>query len=235
MNEAELILSETLRCKRADLYLNRNRRLGHEAGKLVAGILKRRYRGEPVYYILGRDEFMGFEFRLTPDCLIPRSETEFLVEAVVSYAKHSAYGPFILDIGTGSGCIAISIARMLPQAVIIATDISDAALAVAKDNARRLGVEGKVSFVRCDLFPPAPCNKFDFIVTNPPYIPAKDIDGLSPEVRSEPRVALDGGYDGLHFYRRIIKRANEYLRPAGTLVMEAGFGQAGEIITPYRR
>jgi release factor glutamine methyltransferase len=228
MNEAELVLTEVLMCDRASLYLDRHRRIPPEACRRLSGILKRRCAGESLYYILGKAEFMGLEFRVTADCLVPRPETELLVETIVSAAASSARPapPHILDIGTGSGCIAITLARSLPQAAVTATDISSAALHVARDNARRLGVQERINFVCADLFPAESAAPYDYIVSNPPYIRRDDIDGLSSEVRSEPRIALDGGPDGLDLYRAIISRAHEYLASGGTLAMEVGFDQA---------
>jgi len=225
MNETEMVFSHVLKCDRAALYLDRNRRLSAHEGRSMAQILKRRCRGESLFYILGAAEFMGFPLRVTPDCLVPRPETEILVEKAVSYA--SAHdGCRILDIGTGSGCIAVSLARLIAPARITAVDISGAALTVARDNACRAGVASRIDFICADLFPPDPCGRFDLIVSNPPYVRSDDIDGLSPEVRSEPRIALDGGPDGLAFYRRIIAAAHRHLKPAGALIMEIGSGQS---------
>jgi release factor glutamine methyltransferase len=225
MNEAELVLTDVLKCNRASLYLDRQKRLPPQAGRALSGILKRRCAGESLYYILGKDEFMGLEFRVTADCLVPRPETELLVETVLS-AVSSFAQPRILDIGTGSGCIAITLARLLPQAIITATDISPAALDVARDNALRLGVQDRINFVCSDVFPLQPPAPYDCIVSNPPYIRTHDINDLSAEVRSEPRIALDGGPDGLDLYRIIVACAHAYLAPEGMLAMEVGFDQA---------
>jgi release factor glutamine methyltransferase len=229
MNEAELVFTEVLKCSRASLYIDKEKRITPEAGRVLSGILKRRSAGEPLSYILGKIDFMGFEFRVTPDCLVPRPETELVVETVISNAQ-PAPGFTILDIGTGSGCIAISLAKMLANARIIATDISDAALVVARDNARRLGVQDRIHFIAGDLFPPASFGRFDCVVSNPPYIRTSVIDGLSAEVRAEPRIALDGGPDGLLFYRRIIGQADRYLSNKGTLIMEIGFDQPEDVL-----
>jgi len=230
MNEAELTFTEVLKCDRASLYLDRHRRLSPEACRVLSDILKRRVAGESLYYILGKAEFMGLEFRVTADCLVPRPETELLVETVLSAASmFSSARVNILDIGTGSGCIAITLARSLPQAAVTATDISPAALRVARDNASRLGVRDRINFVCADLFPFPPSAQYDYIVSNPPYVRSNDIDGLSVEVRSEPRIALDGGPDGLDLYRVIIAGAHQYLRSGGALAMEVGFDQADAV------
>jgi release factor glutamine methyltransferase len=231
MNEAEILFTEVLKCNRASLYLDRGILLGAEAGSRISSVLKRRAAGESLYYILGKTEFMGLEFRVTPDVLVPRPETELLVETAVSYASgdRSPGAPVnILDIGTGSGCIAVSIAKLLKTSIITATDISRTALDVASTNAGDLGVEDRIEFVRADLFPPhGPQSAlYDIIVSNPPYIRTGDIKGLSPEVRSEPFEALDGGADGLDFYRAIISSAHRYLAPRGALLLELGFDQA---------
>ncbi|MFA5100383.1 MAG: peptide chain release factor N(5)-glutamine methyltransferase [Candidatus Omnitrophota bacterium] len=228
MNEAELVLTEVLKCDRVSLYLDRSRRIPPEACRELSGIFKRRCAGESLYYILGKAEFMGFEFRVTADCLVPRPETELLVETVSSEVQVSEKVN-ILDIGTGSGCIAVTLARMLPEAVITATDISPAALDVARDNALRLGVKDRINFVCSDVFPPRAPALYDCIVSNPPYIRTNDIDCLSSEVRSEPRIALDGGPDGLDMYRFIVERAHAYLSPGGILAMELGFDQADAV------
>jgi release factor glutamine methyltransferase len=231
MNEAELLFTEVFKCSRASLYLDRGALIGADAGSRISSVLKRRAAGESLYYILGKTEFMGLEFKVTPDVLVPRPETELLVEAAVSYASEAwsaAARLNILDIGTGSGCIAISMARMLERATITATDISRTALDVASTNACDLCVNDRIRFVCCDLFPcqSAETGSYDIIVSNPPYIRTGDIEGLQPEVRSEPSEALDGGVDGLDFYRAIISSAHRYLAPRGALLLEIGFDQA---------
>jgi release factor glutamine methyltransferase len=191
-------------------------------------MVSRRAAREPLQYITGVQEFFGLPLRVTPDTLIPRPETEHLVEAVLAWA--AAQPPTLLrlrlvDVGTGSGAIAIALAKQVPDAEISAGDVSTAALAVARDNAERL--HARVHFVASDLleaFAEQPL--FDAIVTNPPYVP--DVDGamLQAEVRDfEPRVALFGGTDGLDLYRRLIPAAHSALRPGGLLAMEFGFGQ----------
>lgn len=224
MNETELVFTRALNCDRVSLHLDKARRLTPGESGSVASCLKRRIAGEPLAYILGSCEFMGLEFKTDPRALIPRPETELLVEAAIRYAGGFA-APVIADIGTGSGAIAVSLAKFLPSAKIIAGDISEAALRLAEENASRNGVRGRVVFVRSDLFSGMRADACDMIVANPPYIVSSEIDGLSPEVRSEPRLALDGGPDGLHFYRRICAEASRYLRPGGYLLMEIGAGQ----------
>jgi release factor glutamine methyltransferase len=183
----------------------------------------------PLQYITGHQEFMSLDFFVNPAVLIPRQDTEILVEAVLEHAKKLKDGTVeILDIGTGSGCIAISLAYYLSSAQVTAVDISKAALEVAGENAVKNRVLEKITFMESDVFDQIPEGKrFDVIVSNPPYIPAADISGLQPEVKHhEPRTALDGGQDGLDFYRRIADGAVEWLKPGGLLALEVGYDQA---------
>jgi len=223
VNEAELLLTDILGCSRTDLYVQKGRRLGSAAGSRMAGVLRRRFRGEPFQYIIGTTEFMGMPFAVAPEVLVPRPETELLVEKVISLYTDTPCVR-ILDIGTGSGCIAIALAKMIAGAHVTATDISSEALAVARRNAIERGVV--IDFVQADLFPVSRKHIFDCIVSNPPYIPSREIDMLQPEVQRQPRCALDGGADGLDFYRRIITHAHEYLADGGYVVVEIGFGQS---------
>jgi len=225
MNEAELLFTQILDCKRADLYLNRDLPLAKDKMALVSSVLRKRCCGEPLQYILGKTEFMGWEFRVDKSVLIPRPETEILVETAVKIAPQLN----VLDLGTGSGCIAVSLAKLLPNVKVTATDISLEALETARYNASLNNVE--VRFLQGDLFsnydlrPKA----YDLIISNPPYVPTAEIDDLQPEVREEPVIALDGGEDGLDFYRRIINQAPLYLKAGGYLILEMGFGQAEAI------
>lgn len=230
MNEAELLFTQILSCSRAELHLDRGRRLKQEEASFLACALKRRFYGEPVQYILGKTAFMGFEFRVTADVFIPRPETEILVETAIRYScQLSVVSCRILDIGTGSGCIAISLAKFLPSARITATDISEKALQIARQNALLNNVE--INFFRSDLFSNHELRtiNYELIVSNPPYIPSADIEKLQPELNYEPRIALDGGSDGLDFYRRIVLKAPDYLNKDGFLIMEIGFNQCSPI------
>jgi release factor glutamine methyltransferase len=240
MTEAELVFTHILKCDRTALYLKRGRTLDRSESGRISAVLQRRMSGEPLAYILGRQEFMGFDFEIDPAVLIPRMETEILVETAVRYGarvvehqstgapEHQGIGLRILDIGTGSGNIAVSLARMLPEVRIDALDISEEALAVARKNARLNNVEDKISFIHSDFFNfshELRATSYELIVSNPPYIPSAEITRLQPEVQHEPRIALDGGIDGLDFYRRIIADAPAYLKDGGVLLMEMGFGQ----------
>jgi len=229
MTETELLFSEILKCDRASLYLNGADQLTDKDSALVAETLKKRIAGEPIQYILGKADFFGLEFKVTPDCLIPRPETEILVETAVSAISHQPSPVSILDIGTGSGCIAVSLAKKFPEAKITATDISARAIEVARENAEFNGA--KVNFIKTDLFPTyyLPSTTYNLIISNPPYVLSGEIDKLQAEVKCEPRIALDGGADGLEFYRRIIKDAPLFLRDNGILILEIGCGQAKQI------
>lgn len=226
MTEKELILTNILDCEKSQIYLDQPL-LNKKQLKKLEQILLLRKQGQPLQYILGECEFMGLCFKVNKEVLIPRPETEILVETVIKLA--SSYQPSalsLLDIGTGSGNIAVSLARFIPNLTIIATDISDKALEVAMSNVELNNVGDKIKFVQADLFT---SGDFDFIVSNPPYVSLKDMDGLQIEVKNEPRIALDGGVDGLDFYRRIIENSRTHLKSGGFLVMEMGYNQSGEI------
>jgi len=211
---------------------------------LVSSVLKRRIKAEPIQYILGKTEFMGLEFKVTADVFIPRPETEILVETTIAIVQSSEFRvQRILDIGTGSGCIAISLAKFIKNAEVTAIDISNEALKIAKQNAFLNNV--KVNFLTSNLFsnyelPTTPAIKiggsaknfggnYELIISNPPYIPTHEIKTLQPEVKHEPHIALDGGRDGLDFYRRIIDIAVRYLKKGGFVIMEIGFNQKDAI------
>lgn len=236
MNEAELLFTEILDCDRLSLYRNKNLPLDKDKSFLIASALKRRMKAEPIQYILGKADFMGFEFRVNKDVLIPRPETEILVEATIKLARsQKPEATSILDVGTGSGCIAVSLARLIKNCNLTAVDISAKAINIARRNASLNAVAGKINFITDDFFNlrPAACglqpDSFDVIISNPPYIPTEEIGNLQAEVRHEPRIALDGGIDGLDFYRRIAVEAAGYLKKEGFLAIEIGFGQREEI------
>ncbi len=233
MNEAELLFTQILSCSRAELYLDRSRRLKRKEASFLACALRRRFYGQPLQYILGKTAFMGFEFRVTADVFIPRPETEILVETALNIGNRlKVIGERlkILDLGTGSGNIAIALAKSLPHCEIIGIDISSKALEIAQDNARLNNVDN-VKFIQGDLFSPSTfhLSPFTLIVSNPPYIPSAEIENLQPELSYEPRIALDGGVDGLDFYRRIVLKASAYLNRGGFLIMEMGYNQCAQI------
>jgi len=191
-----------------------------------AALLDRRAAGEPIQYILGECEFYGMPFRVTPDVLIPRPETELLVERVLALA-HVFEMPRILDIGTGSGAISVALAHHLRNAEICAIDLSEAALTVARSNAEHLGFARQIRFLEGDLLAPVGGEVFDLVVSNPPYVPARDHDSLAVEVRDhEPALALFAGDDGLEVYRRLIPTAPAALVQGGYIALEIGHGQS---------
>ncbi len=222
MIESELLFTQVLGCDRASLYVNKDKYLTSNQAMFISSSLERRIKGEPLQYILGKTEFMGLEFKVNSKVLIPRPETEILVEAALKYAK----GRKVLDLGTGSGCIAISMAKKSSAIDVTAVDISKDALDIAKENARLNMVS--VRFLRTKLFKGL-STKYDLIISNPPYIPRDQIKSLQPELQYEPFIALDGGDDGLGFYRDIIKQAPDYLKVNGILIMEIGFNQRKSI------
>jgi release factor glutamine methyltransferase len=188
-----------------------------------------RYRGEPIQHITGECEFFGLPLKVTPDVLVPRPETEHLVEKVIELAQRFG-SPRIVDIGTGSGAIAVALARKLPGDAITATDLSESALNVARQNAALNGVSERVRFLQGDLLAPLAGERFQIIASNPPYVPDSDRALIAVEVREfEPALALFAGEDGLDIYRRLIPAAHAALVPGGFLVLEIGFTQAEAI------
>ena len=226
---AEILLCHLLERERAWLFAHPEAELSAEQERAYAERLRRRMAGEPTQYITGVQEFYGRVFRVTPDVLIPRPETEFVVEA----ALEAGPAETIVDVGSGSGAIAVTLA-LETEARVIATDVSRAALRVAVDNARRLGA--RVEFVACDLLSAIASGVADMVVSNPPYVPDADLAGLPREVREhEPGVALEGGARGLDFYRRLIEEAPRVLRPGGRLIVELGIRQMGAVEEMARR
>jgi release factor glutamine methyltransferase len=221
--DAELLLSDALSLDRVGLYLNYDRPLTTAELAFFRERVGRRARREPLQYIVGRVEFWSLPFVVNPAVLIPRPDTEILVEEALKRASAEAT---VLDVGTGSGAIAIALAHELPAADVHGVDISPAALEVAAENARLNGVGGRVRLAEADLarLPEGP---FDLIVSNPPYIPSGELAALMPEVRDfEPSLALDGGGDGLDSYRLLARQAPSRLRSGGWLLLETGAGQA---------
>ncbi len=224
--EADLIVMETLSINRTEYTLKKKDKIGERYINRAMDMAHRRKSGEPLQYILGNAEFMGMKFLLTEDTLIPRADTECLVEAVIKRVGN-ARGLKILDIGCGSGCIGISLAKLC-GAEITMLDISEGALSAAEKNAKLNDV--RASFIKCDILKEVPYGKYDIIVSNPPYIKHKDIDSLAVEVKDyEPSRALDGGEDGLKFYRRIADIAERFAVNGGLVAFEIGFDQGDAV------
>jgi release factor glutamine methyltransferase len=223
--EAQLLLAHTLGCKKIDLYVRSEEEPTEAQRNAYKALIKRRVEGCPVAYLVGRREFFQLDFDVNPSVLIPRPETEFLVMEALRLLK-GRENPRVLDIGTGTGCVALSVAKQLPTADVTAIDVSPEALAVAKANAERLGLAERVLFLEGDLFAPVAGETFDLIASNPPYVGTEEFPGLAREVRDfEPRLALDGGPDGLAVYRRLISAAPAHLEPGGSLLLEIGSTQ----------
>lgn len=219
---AELLLAHVLGCQRVRLYMDLERPLTKDELAAYRALLQRRVAGEPTQYLVGHKEFYGRRFVVDARVLVPRGETELLVEAALQAIAREA--PVrVLDLCTGSGCIAVTIAAERPRVSVWAVDRMPGALEVARDNAARLGVDGRVTFFEGDLFAPLPADaRFDVIVSNPPYVARDALPGLQREVQREPREALDGGPDGLDFMRRIAADAKAWLKAGGLLALEIG-------------
>lgn len=248
--EARLLLAQALGVSSVELLRGLGREPTDAEIRRFEGLLGERARRVPLAYLRGTQEFYGLTFEVTPATLIPRPETELLVEYVLEKAlgvRSSGVGKesqcltpnapegeraqrsvrTLIDVGTGSGCIAVAVAVHAPAMRVVAVDISAEALAVARRNAARHHVAGRVQFIRGELLDSVASQCAEIIVSNPPYIPTKEIETLQPEVRDyEPRIALDGGPDGLRLYRRLFAGARRTLRPGGWLAVEVGFGQA---------
>ena len=227
--EAEWLLCAATGLDRVGLYLHYDKPLNDGELADYRALVTRRARREPLQHILGTQEFFGLEYEVSADVLVPRYDTEVLVtEALTLHPQAKS----VLDVGTGSGCIAIALKKRLIQADVTAIDISEAALTIARRNATRH--DCTVEYLLGSLFLPVAGRCFDIIVSNPPYIPSADIESLEQEVRDyDPRSALDGGRDGLDIYRKMIPDACEHLNPCGWLLVEIGSGQAHDIIQMF--
>lgn len=224
--EALELLGKALEVDREEIYRNLDAPVTATQAACYQDLLQRRLQGEPLQYITGFQDFMGLKFRVCPDVLIPRSDTETLVEWAVELLRREKFPfpPRVADVGTGSGAIAISIAKLVPGTEVWATEIDGKALEVARENARRLNAS--VRFCQGDMLAPLVGKKFHLIVSNPPYIPRGKIAQLPVSVREhEPLLALDGGEDGLLFYRRLAEEAPLFLFPGGYLLVEIGYNQ----------
>ncbi|MEP7273570.1 MAG: peptide chain release factor N(5)-glutamine methyltransferase [Acidobacteriota bacterium] len=227
---AQSLLASALNCDRTYLIINFRQNLTSDEQERYTGLLARRATGEPLQYITGTQEFFGLEFEVNRDVLIPRPETELIVEEVIRLST-DIDSPLIIDVGTGSGCLAVALARELTEAHVLACDISTAALAVAHRNARRHQADERVSFFASDLLSALKDAPFaDFIVSNPPYIATDEMATLQREVRDwEPASALTDFGDGLRFFKRLFVEAPGRLKPGGRLLCEMGYQQSASI------
>jgi release factor glutamine methyltransferase len=236
---AELLLLHVVERDRTWIYTYPDEMLPEDTARKFLALVARRAAGEPTQHLTGRQEFWGLPFRVSPDVLIPRPETEHLVEVALdrlAVRERRAGRPgqlagenlTIVDVGTGSGCIAMALGKELPRATIYATDISPAALKIAQENAANLGFAERIRFIESNLFeklsPPDCCLRFDVVVCNPPYVSRRDAHSLSIEVRDhEPAIALYGGEEGYEFYSPLVYQAGQHLEPGGLLVVELGY------------
>ena len=220
--EAQVLLHNWLGIDRATFHASRDRELSDKDATAFERTVERRIEGEPLSYITGHREFYGLDFVVTPDVLVPRQETEFLVEAVLEYARsfgRNGSALTIADVGTGSGAIAVALGRHLPNATVYATDVSRAALRMADENVRRHGLEGRVHLRQGDLFE-ALDGPVDVVASNPPYLSDDEVVDLPPDVKWEPRLALAAGSDGMDVLRGLIVGTCDYVKPGGLLAFE---------------
>ncbi|WP_370854655.1 peptide chain release factor N(5)-glutamine methyltransferase [Megasphaera sp.] len=231
--DAEILLAHVLHKERIYLYAHYDEPMNGEELAAYRAMVKQRADRLSVAHILGTKAFMGLDFKVSEDVLIPRPETEMLVETVVAAAKGTA--PAIIDIGTGSGAIILSLLHYLPQATGTGVDISPKALAIAAENGRTLSLDGRVTWIESDLFTKVPKGACDWLVSNPPYLTKGDMEHLQPEVRHDPALALYGGDDGLEFYRRIAAESPAYVKAGGHCAVEIGAGQADAVTAIFCR
>jgi release factor glutamine methyltransferase len=231
--DSQTLLAEALSRDRTYLIINFNERLSGDLIAKFQAMIERRAAGEPLQYITGRQEFFGLDFEVTPDVLIPRPETELIVEETIRLAQQGEIDePAIVDAGTGSGCIGVTLARELCGSRVVATDVSMAALRVARRNAIRHGLETRINFIAMDLLEAFAETRFaDFILCNPPYVSKQEVAALQREVRDwEPRAALTDFDDGLSFYRRLLLDAPARIRAGGYLICEMGYTQSAQVL-----
>jgi release factor glutamine methyltransferase len=230
--DASALLAHVLSCDRTFIITHAEVPIDDASRRKFTDCVRRRAQGEPLQYITGYQEFYGLEFRVSPEVLIPRPETEFLVEAALNLMDKGGYSPYLCDFGTGSGCIVVTLLQERTKARGIAIDISEAAIRIAHINAVNHGARERVDFIVSNNFaalnPSSTC--FDLIVSNPPYVSASALSGLQREVRNhEPLIALSPGIDGLSVIRRLLDESPQYLKPGGYLVFEMGFDQGAAV------
>jgi release factor glutamine methyltransferase len=231
---AELLLSHVLGLQRIELYTNFDKLVTKEQLDKLHNLVKRAGQYEPIVYLTGKKEFYSLELDITPDCMIPRPETELLVERAIEFLRNRSGLQHVCDLCTGSGCIAVAIAKNFQNAHIFATDISSASLDIAAKNVQKHQLQDRITLLCGDLFDPLipqlDVEKLDLIVCNPPYIKAAEFESLDKNIKAyEPRVALYAGEDGLDVHRRIIEKVDTFLKPDGALILEFGYRQGRDI------
>ncbi len=227
---AEVLLARVLGCDRMHLYTRHDRPVAPDRLDAYRRLIRRAAAGEPVAYLVGRKEFYSLSLKVTPDVLIPRPETELLVDAALEFVRANGGLGRLWDVGTGSGCVAVAAATYAPDLEVLATDISEPALAVAAENVARCGLAGRIRLARADLLDlPDAGEAFDVIAANPPYVRDDQMSELPGVVQAEPEVALRAGPTGLEFITRLAADAPQRLRPGGLLAMEIGLGQAEDV------
>ncbi len=228
--DAEVLLAYVLNTRRLALYVHVAKVLEEEQITRYHNLIKRRLERIPVAYLTGHKEFMGLNFAVTPDVLIPRPDTEVLAQGVIEHLhEFNRENLKIADLGVGSGAICISILKFVENVTAEAVDISQKAIEIAQFNAQKFNVDDRINFYAGNLFEPLEGKIFDVIVSNPPYVTTEDFENLQPEIETEPKLALDGGADGLNFYRKIIETAPKFLADDGFLAMEIGFNQSHSV------
>ncbi|MCX5647168.1 MAG: peptide chain release factor N(5)-glutamine methyltransferase [Phycisphaerae bacterium] len=225
---AELLLSHVLGLKRIELYTQYNKIVVQEQLDRLRDLVKRAGLHEPVVYLVGRTEFYSIEFEVTPDCLIPRPETELLVQRSIEFLRKRTGPQLVCDLCTGCGIIAVAVAKNVPDARVLATDISEPALAAAAKNVEKHKLQERIELRKGDLFEPLvpQLDQFDLIACNPPYVSTAEYEALEKNVKDyEPRIALYAGEDGLDLYRKIVEKVSHFLKPDGSLLLEIGYTQ----------
>ena len=224
--DADLLLLHILSLEKIDFIKNPNRAVSKAEFDKFTKMLEERIKGKPISKIIKKREFFSLDFKINESTLDPRADSEFLIDMSLQYFKSFSGQLRILDLGTGSGILAVTLAKYLQNSLIDACDISDEALSVARDNAQYHNVLEQVNFIKSDLFDKLLTQRYDLIISNPPYIATKEIESLEVEVRQyDPIIALDGGADGLDFYKRIAQEAHKFLKPQGKIILEIGYQQ----------
>jgi release factor glutamine methyltransferase len=231
---AELLLGHVLELARIEVYTHFDKPVSQNQLDKLHDLVKRCGANEPLAYLIGQTEFYSLDIKVTPDCMIPRPETELLAEKAIDFLRMREGKQYVCDLCTGSGCIAVAIAKNCPNACIIATDICDSALAVAAENVAKHNLTGRITLLCGDLFAPIidglDNTEFDLIVCNPPYVSSAEYEVLDRNIRDyEPKHALFAGADGLDIYRRIVERVDEFLKPDAALILEIGYAQGPSV------